>query len=50
MDRHGNQTTEVIEEFQDPRTGQRVKNKYIDNGQPGGGMKSIQGGGQKKRR
>ena len=55
-DRNGNQTTEIIEEYKDPRTGQHIQNKYIENGmignggQSSGGAKQIQNGGQKKRR
>ena len=52
-DHTGNQTTEIIEEYQDPRTGQVIRNKYIENGQIEGGssghMKQI-GDGRKKRR
>jgi hypothetical protein len=51
-DHTGQQTTEIIEEYQDPRTGQMIRNKYIENGQIEGGpsnMKQI-GDGQKKKR
>lgn len=51
-DRNGNRQTEIIEEFRDPRTGEHVRNKYLDNGISNGGghgVKSIQGG-QKRRR
>lgn len=43
IDQNGNQTKEVIEEFNDPRTGQRIQNKYIENGSSGGNknMKQI---------
>lgn len=53
-DKNGNQTTEIIEEYKDPRTGQHIQNKYIENGmignggQSSGGAKQIQNGGQKK--
>jgi hypothetical protein len=36
-DRNGNQTTETIEEFKDPRTGQHIQNKYIESGMVGNG-------------
>lgn len=36
MDQHGNQTTEIIEEFQDPRTGEMIQKKYLENGYSGG--------------
>lgn len=32
IDGNGNQTTEVIEEYQDPRTGEVFQEKYIENG------------------
>ena len=32
IDQNGNQTKEVIEEYQDPRTGQHIQNQYIENG------------------
>ena len=32
MDGQGNRTTEIIEEFQDPRTGEQIQNRYIENG------------------
>ena len=41
VDASGNQTTEVIEEFKDPSTGQRIKNQYIENGTQG--AKAIKG-------
>lgn len=45
IDQNGNQTKEVIEEFIDPRTGQHVQNKYIENGasssNKNGSMKQI---------
>jgi hypothetical protein len=31
IDQNGQKTTEIIEEFQDPRTGQTVQNKYVEN-------------------
>lgn len=41
IDRNGNKTTEVIEEMSDPRTGQRTKNTYIENG--GNGIQGSKG-------
>ena len=32
MDNQGNYTTEVIEEYNDPHTGERIQNKYLTNG------------------
>lgn len=32
MDRNGNQKTEVVEEYTDPRTGRMIQNSYVDNG------------------
>lgn len=32
MDRNGNRTTEIIEDFQDPRTGEQIQNRYLENG------------------
>ena len=51
-DHTGQQTTEIIEEYQDPRTGQMIRNKYIENGQIEGGsnMKQLGDGGHKKKR
>ena len=40
IDGQGNKTTEVIEEFSDPRTGQTIQNKYLENGK----VKSSNGG------
>ena len=47
IDRNGNQKTEIVEEFQDPKTGRMIQNQYVDNGLNGSQMKSI-GGGKKK--
>lgn len=33
MGRDGQQTTEVFEEYQDPRTGEHVQNRFLENGQ-----------------
>ena len=51
-DHTGASTTEIIEEYQDPRTGQMIRNKYIENGQleNGSNMKQLGDGGHKKKR
>ena len=53
-DHTGQQSTEIIEEYQDPRTGQMIRKKYTENGQIEGSgssnMKQIGDGHKKKRR
>ena len=32
LDKCGNQSTQIMESFQDPHTGEIIENKYLENG------------------